>query len=256
MAYLRLRQIAVVATDLARAEGDVQAVLGVPVCHRDPAVGVFGLVNALLPIGQDFLEIVSPTRPGTTAGRFHDRWAGRYGYMLIFDCDDPLRYKAQAAALGIRVAHEGRHDAYHGVQLHPKDTGATMLEFNHTDGAGPLDGPYWPAGADWQRFVDRRVTERLLCAEVDCADPAAFAGRWSALTGTPVSTEADGTPRLDFDHGAIRFVRAARDEPVFAGLRVAVHDPVAVLAAARGRGLPVTGDGMELCGLRVTPVRV
>ena len=254
MAYLRLRQIAVVATDLARAEGDVQAVLGVPVCHRDPAVGVFGLVNALLPIGQDFLEIVSPTRPGTTAGRFHDRWAGRFGYMLIFDCDDPVRYRERAASLGIRVAHEGRHDAYHGVQLHPKDTGATMLEFNHTDGAGPLDGPYWPAGADWQRFVDRRVTDRLVCAEVDCADPQAFGERWAALTDRPLTAEADGTRRLDFDHGAIRFVRSARDEPVFAGLRVAVRDPAAVLAAARERGLTVADGTVELCGLRLTPL--
>ncbi len=57
---LRLRQVAVVAADLAAAEKDVVDTLGLERCFRDPGVGAFGLRNALFPMGDQFLEIVSP----------------------------------------------------------------------------------------------------------------------------------------------------------------------------------------------------
>ena len=49
------------------------------VCHRDPAVGKYGLENALLPVGTNFLEVVAPVEANTAAGGV--RWdleAGRY----------------------------------------------------------------------------------------------------------------------------------------------------------------------------------
>ena len=78
-AYLRLRQICLVAADLERAAADIQSVLGVNLCYRDPNVAKYGLVNALFPIGTDFLEVVSPTRAGTTAGRFLESTGGKGG---------------------------------------------------------------------------------------------------------------------------------------------------------------------------------
>jgi hypothetical protein len=61
-AYLRLRQICLVARDLNRVVADLEAVFAISVCHRDPNVAKYGLVNALLPVGTSFLEIVSPAR--------------------------------------------------------------------------------------------------------------------------------------------------------------------------------------------------
>ena len=40
------------------------------VSFNDPGVGHFGLENAVIPIGTDFLEVVSPKEENTTAGRF------------------------------------------------------------------------------------------------------------------------------------------------------------------------------------------
>jgi hypothetical protein len=60
--WLRLRQIALVAQDLATIETQLNAVLGIQVCYRDAGVGHYGLENALLPIGNQILEVVAPTR--------------------------------------------------------------------------------------------------------------------------------------------------------------------------------------------------
>ena len=45
---LELRQLALVAQDLEPVVEDLTAVLGVPVCFRDPGVATFGLHNACL----------------------------------------------------------------------------------------------------------------------------------------------------------------------------------------------------------------
>src|SRR5512139_3331802 len=179
--FLRLRQICLVAADLEREAARVREALGVQECYRDPNVAKYGLHNVLFPVGTSFVEIVSPTRPGTAAGRFLERHGGRHGYMVILDCDDPERYRRRAEALGIRIANLIRHDAYFGVQLHPKDTGAAMIEFNRTDGGADPMGPYAPAGPDWQRAVRRDVVRRLAAVEIECPDPGALCARWGEL---------------------------------------------------------------------------
>ena len=65
----RLRQIALVSNDIARARHFLTHVLDVPVIYVDPSVGQWGLENILVSIGGDVVEVVAPTRPGTTAGR-------------------------------------------------------------------------------------------------------------------------------------------------------------------------------------------
>ena len=75
--YFRLRQICLVAPNLEPVVADLQAVLGLSVCHRDPAVRRYGLENALLPMGTNFLEVVAPIEDNTAAGRFIARSGGR-----------------------------------------------------------------------------------------------------------------------------------------------------------------------------------
>src|SRR5260370_5326210 len=65
MAYLRLRQICLVARALEPAVADLADIFGLTACYRDGNVGKYGLVNALLPIGASFLEVVA--RPSRTA---------------------------------------------------------------------------------------------------------------------------------------------------------------------------------------------
>ena len=64
------------------------------VSFNDPGVGHFGLENAVIPIGNDFLEVVSPVEENTTAGRFLDKRNGDGGYMIIIQVDDFDKSKA------------------------------------------------------------------------------------------------------------------------------------------------------------------
>jgi hypothetical protein len=70
---MRLRQVAFAADDLDAAVGDLCAVLGIRVAFNDPGVAVFGLRNAVLAVGDTFLEVVSPVETDTAAGRYMAR---------------------------------------------------------------------------------------------------------------------------------------------------------------------------------------
>ena len=58
MMRMRLRQVALVAEDLAAAEADIEANLGLSVCFRDTGVAAFGLGNVLYPVGEQLVEVV------------------------------------------------------------------------------------------------------------------------------------------------------------------------------------------------------
>ncbi len=252
MSYLRLRQICLVAGALEPTLAEFAGILGLAICHRDANVARYGLVNALLPLGDSFLEVVAPTRPGTAAGRYLERRGGDGGYMVIIDCDDIERRRKHMAEIGVRIANPLRYEDYIGLQLHPRDTGGAMLELNHTPGGDSLDGPYHPAGPHWQRFRRRDTTCSLLAAELQSGDPATLARRWAKVLEREVTTGAGGTGEISLDLGTLRFVAETdgRGEGL-TGLDLAVVDPATMLAAARRRGCPTAGNQLTLCGMRL-----
>jgi len=248
--FLRLRQICLVAAAPEREARDLGAILGLEACYRDPNVARYGLENVLFPVGTDFLEIVSPTRAGTAAGRFLERHGGRHGYMAIFDCDDPEARGRRCAALGIRTANLIRHGAYVGVQLHPKDTGAAMIEFNHTEGGADPLGPYAPAGSRWQASIRHERVRRLAAAEISCADPAPLAARWSAILERP-ALASEGRYRIVLDSGALEFLQDSSIEAAMTGLVLEAEDAERVRREAAARGRLAADGSVELCGVRV-----
>ena len=60
---MRLRQLALAAHDLEPTLEALCDVLGIEVGFRDPGVGAFGLANGVMPVGDTFLEVVSPETP-------------------------------------------------------------------------------------------------------------------------------------------------------------------------------------------------
>jgi len=247
--FLRLRQICLVAADLARQTELIKAVFGLEECYRDPNVGRYGLENVLFPVGTDFIEIVAPTQPGTAAGRFLERHGGRHGYMVIMDCDDPESRREHCAAIGVRAANVIRHDAYFGVQLHPRDTGAAMLEFNRTEqGEDPLDA-YAPAGRDWRKAIRSDITERLLAAEIECPDPEGFSTRWSEILQRPAHRAAGDSFRIALDTGAINFLPGS-SEAALTGIELQVANRAHILREAKARDCVATDAAVEVCGVR------
>src|SRR5207302_11197019 len=100
---MHIRQIALVARDLEPVVADLCAVLGLEVAFHDPGVGEFGLHNAVMPVGSTFLEVVSPVREGTTAGRLLDKRGGDGGYMVILQTDDLDTARTRLGPLGVRI---------------------------------------------------------------------------------------------------------------------------------------------------------
>lgn len=247
--YLRLRQICLVAPHLAPAEKAITDVLGLAVCYRDPAVGKYGLENTLWPVGDMFLEVVAPTQKDTAAGRFLEKSKGRGGYMVIFDCPDTARRAAHARAIGVRVIADHTHGAYTGVQLHPRDCRAAMIEFNHTQGGETDPALYAPAGpgSDWQNARRTGQTRAIRRVELASPDPAGLAAHWATIIERPVK---DGD--MAFAEASLRFVRG--DEESLAALEIAVSDAKAMLSRADAAKLPRTARGFIASGVEWIPV--
>ena len=240
-----LRQVALVAHELESVVEDICAVFDLQIGYRDPGIKVFGLQNAVLPVGNTFLEVVSPTEAGTTAGRLLERRGGDGGYMVIVQTDDLEADRARVDSLGVRVVFDVKAPGAEGIHLHPRDVGGAILSLDQMD---PPEG--WPyAGPDWKSHVRTERTTSIVAAEVQAEDPRAMAERWAEVFDRPVVRDSE----IDLDRGsAIRFVPASdgRGEGV-SGIDVSVRDPEAVLAAARARGLETGRDAIHMCGTRI-----
>lgn len=73
-----------------------------------------------VPLGGDILEVVSPFKDGTTAGRLLDK-RGDGGYMIIMQTDDAKKRRQYIESKGLaRVIASQEHDNTVFVQYHPK----------------------------------------------------------------------------------------------------------------------------------------
>ena len=249
---LRLRQIALVARSLAPVEATIRYALGLEVAYRDPMVAIWGLENAVFPLGQQFLEVVAPVKDGTAAGRQLDRRDGDGGYMVILQCDDQEALRQRARELAIRTAFEHEDAGYRVWQLHPRDTGGAFLEIDFQPGGEDMNGPWQPAGTGWQSAARTDVVDAITAVEIQAADPEGLAVRWGALLDRPVERTSSGSPRLGLDNAEIRFVADAdgRGEGL-SGVDVAVKDRRRLVAALTSRGGRVSGHTIELGGVRL-----
>jgi hypothetical protein len=248
---LRLRQICLVAPHLEPSVSTICTVLGTMVCYVDPNVGKYGLVNALMPFGNSFLEVVAPTEDGTAAGRYLDRRGDEGGYMVILDCDGIEPWLAHLPTVGVRIANDLDYPGeYRGLQLHPRDTGGALLEINHSHGGG-WDGPYHPAGPRWQGDHAVDDQDRIVAAELQSPDPARLAARWSEILRRPVRDVA-GVATIELDLGTLRFVPVTdgRGEGL-GGIDVKIPRHERVRFAARQKDVPEEDGALMLCGTRV-----
>jgi hypothetical protein len=213
---MRLRQIVMVAADLEPVEREIEQQLGVEMCHRDPGLSHFGLRNVLFPIGDKLLEVVSPVREGTTAGRLLDKRGGDGGYMLMLEVDEFGSLRERLDSLGVRVVLDVKAEGIVDLHLHPRDVGGAILAIDETETWGEW---LW-AGPEWRDHVRTDTVTDVVAIEIEAESPSAMAARWAEVLDRPV----DGTV-IALDEGEIRFVEAgARGEGV-AGFVLRAADP-------------------------------
>jgi hypothetical protein len=199
---IRLRQVALVAHDLELTTDFLRRLLTVDECYRDPGVAEFGLHNTLLLVGDQFLEVVSPTRPGTTAGRLLDkRQAGCTGYMAIYEVDDLDRREALLTERGVRVVWRGDLPDIRGRHLHPADVGGALVSIDQPEpnGAWHWGGPSWSAHA----HTDTSAVTGIAGVRIGADDPDAMRARWRdldldhAVSFHPAGEHGEGIDALD-----------------------------------------------------------
>jgi hypothetical protein len=174
---IRLRQVALVASDLDSVVTDLCSAFGLTVCFSDPGVGEFGLNNALMMIGDQFLEVVAPTQDGTTAGRLLERRSGDCGYMAIYEVDDLDSRIEHLETSGVRIVWAGDFPDIRGRHLHPRDVGGALVSIDQ-----PVPNGSWRwGGPDWTAHADTSVVTGIAGVMLSADDPAAMRTRWTAL---------------------------------------------------------------------------
>lgn len=196
---IRLRQVALVAHDLDQVVGELCAQLGLKVCFHDPGVQEFGLHNALVTIGDQFLEVVSPTREGTTAGRLLGKRGGDGGYMALYEVDDLDQREAHLADVGVRIVWRGDLDDIRARHLHPADVGGAIVSIDQ-----PVPAGAWRwGGPSWVAHQDNSVATAIAGIVVGATDPVAMRERWRrsgvdhAVRFQPAGPRGDGIDELE-----------------------------------------------------------
>jgi len=244
---MRIRQIALVARELEPVVADLCAVFGLEVSFRDPGVAEFGLHNAVMPVGDTFLEVVSPIRENTSAGRFLERRRGDGGYMVILQSDDLAADRLRAEELGVRVVWEVALPDIATVHLHPRDLGGALVSL---DQPRPEGAWRW-AGPGWEQRMRTSVVRRIAGAELQAADSAALARRWAEVLGRGVVWDGADVHEVPLDEGRLRFVppRDQRGDGITV-VELEAADPDRARKVARERGLSPDGARIEIAGTR------
>lgn len=175
------------ARDCERVSDELRHAFGWEAPFHDPGVGQFGLTNAVFTVGDTFVEVVAPTRPDTSAGRYLERRGGDGGYMAIFQVPDLDSARRRIAGLGVRVVWKADLPDMAGTHLHPKDVPGAIVS---VDWADPPRSWRW-AGPSWTGQAPAHGPGGLTGLTVGIGDPLATARRWAAVLGVPATEDND-----------------------------------------------------------------
>ncbi|KAK2767069.1 hypothetical protein FQN54_006388 [Arachnomyces sp. PD_36] len=251
----RLRQIALVAEDLEKAKQLLTYILETEVVFIDPEVEQWGLKNFLVAIGGDIIEVVSPFKPETSAGRLLSR-RGDGGYMIIMQTGDAVARRSFIESQKLaKVIFSREYEESVCIQYHPKGIkGGVIPELDSHDKSAsnpePLMSrfsPWHACGSDYnaystvmKRCSHLRFVEAVCRLDPGEADTEAAAKQWERTFGTP--RREDG---LVFTNGAVKFIPGEEGKPEgIASITIAVEGESkfnAILNRARDQGL--CGDG-------------
>jgi Glyoxalase-like domain len=197
----RLRQAVLAARDLDAVAGQLQATLGLGEPYADPGVEQFGLRNAVFALGDTFLEVVSPIRPDTSAGRLIERRGGDCGYMLMFQVEDLAAARERVRREGVREVFEVSLDDIEEVHLHPADVRAAIVSLSQPK---PPESWRW-GGPDWSQ---RRAPLRVTGATITVAQPVGVAALWQAILDTELKNVGVRISTDEFERGLTEVILA------------------------------------------------
>jgi hypothetical protein len=236
---VRLRQAVLVATELEPIAAALRSALGLGEPFRDPGVGEFGLANVVFALGDCFIEIVSPIKPDTAAGRHLARHGGDGGYMVLFDLENLAAARERAQALGVRVVWQIDLPDISGTHLHPADMRGAIVSLDRSD---PYGTWRW-GGPQWTGQVGTGAPGSLAGITVAVADPPAVAARWGEVLGVEVREDGE-RPLLGLEDAQVLFEQGAD----------AAEEGISEIAVRTPAELPGGVEMIELGGVRLRRV--
>jgi hypothetical protein len=195
---IRLRQVALVARELEPVVDELCDRFALEVGFRDLTVATFGLHNALITVGDQFLEVVAPTEEGTTAGRLLDRRHGDGGYMAIFEVDDLDERIDLLSKLEIRLVWSVDLPDIRARHVHPRDIGGAIVSIDQ-----PVPQGSWRWAGPWTAHTHARLVTAIAGITVGAADPAVMRARWAeahiehAVRFVPAGDRGEGIDGVD-----------------------------------------------------------
>jgi predicted enzyme related to lactoylglutathione lyase len=245
----RLRQVALAAHDLHTATKALEDAFGWPEPFHDPGVAEFGLENSVFTSGDTFVEVVSPARDGTAAGRYLERRGGDSGYMAIFQVEDLAAARSRVADAGMRVVWKVDLPDIAGTHLHPKETPGAIVSLDWADPPGTWR---W-AGPGWTGTTSPNSSGPITALEIEVKEPAVAAQRWATALGLVAVVDSDGRARVELSSAGqvLSFVPAGETgaegiTEVWLQSGVPVERTVEIAGVrfvVAGGG--ITGDGVE-----------
>tara|TARA_B100000686_G_scaffold28496_1_gene28578 strand:+ start:1011 stop:1763 length:753 start_codon:yes stop_codon:yes gene_type:complete len=246
---MRIRQLVLVSEEREPVVRDLCDVFDLEVAFYDPGIIHFGLENAVIPVGDTFLEVVSPVQDKTTAGRYLERRNGNGGYMVIVQTDDLEREKSRVESEGIGIVwnadreEEGIHAK--AIHLHPRDVGGAILSI---DSMEPSEAWLW-ASPTWEENVRTETSNYLNGVHIQSKDPESMMKSWETALGLQAVFK-DNEFQIILEETRVVFVedKDGRGEGI-QSFEINVKDQHKVLKKAKDKGL-LQEDNIVIGGVK------
>ena len=187
-----IRQIVMVSSLRDPIVSDLNKLFGLEVAFNDPGVGHFGLENAVMPLGTDFLEVVSPIEENTTAERYLHKRGGDGGYMVIIQVDDFDRSKSLVNDYKIGIVWDTDLPEAKAIHLHPKQMGGAIVSL---DWMNPKESWKW-AGPEWNKYITDDI-KGIDGVEIQANNPEEMFNRWKDILDASKINESEKKIYLD-----------------------------------------------------------
>jgi len=125
----KIEHIALAVADLDAAIAHYEKVWGLHVEHRE-RVEDQGVEEAMLPLGDSYLQLLGATAPDTTVGKFLER-RGEGLHHIAYEVDDLEATLAELKAQGVTLIDEKPRRGGRGHMVafvHPKDNRGLLVE--------------------------------------------------------------------------------------------------------------------------------
>ena len=187
-----IRQIVMVSSLRDPIVSDLSQLFGLEVAFNDPGVGHFGLENAVMPLGTDFLEVVSPIEENTTAGRYLQKRGGDGGYMVIIQVDDFDKTKSLVHDNEIEIVWDTDLPEAKAIHLHPKQMGGAIVSL---DWMNPKESWKW-AGPEWNKYITDDI-KGIDGVEIQANNSEEMFNRWKDILDASNISESEKKIYLD-----------------------------------------------------------